>query len=138
MRAPLYHYAFGWIAPYAYTALPVLLGTVGGIMLLPARRACVRLNLRRHALHGDPAQAPMDRGFIALLFLTSTTGLALARFPRHRRAGTAAGASTSGAVMALFVTLPYGKFAHAGYRAAALLKWAIEKRRPSSLTLGGE
>jgi citrate/tricarballylate utilization protein len=34
-----------------------------------------------------------------------------------------------GAVMALFLTLPYGKFAHGFYRTAALLKWAIEKRR---------
>jgi citrate/tricarballylate utilization protein len=29
--------------------------------------------------------------------------------------------------------LPYGKFAHGIYRSAALLKWSIEKRRPSSL-----
>ena len=36
-----------------------------------------------------------------------------------------------GVVMALFLTLPYGKFAHGVYRCAALLKWAIEKRRPS-------
>jgi citrate/tricarballylate utilization protein len=43
-----------------------------------------------------------------------------------------------GAVMALFATLPYGKFAHAGYRLAALLKWAIEKREPSRLKLGAE
>ena len=29
--------------------------------------------------------------------------------------------------MALFLTLPYGKFAHGIYRSAALLKWAIER-----------
>ena len=40
-----------------------------------------------------------------------------------------------GAVMALFATLPYGKFAHGVYRVAALLKWAIEKRQPSRLKL---
>jgi len=43
-----------------------------------------------------------------------------------------------GAVMALFATLPYGKFAHAGYRVAALLKWAIEKRQPTRLKLGSD
>lgn len=36
-----------------------------------------------------------------------------------------------GVVMALFLTIPYGKFAHGFYRCAALLKWAIEKRRGS-------
>jgi citrate/tricarballylate utilization protein len=43
-----------------------------------------------------------------------------------------------GAVMALFLTLPYGKFAHGIFRSAALLKWAIEKRQPNSLQLGGD
>jgi citrate/tricarballylate utilization protein len=37
--------------------------------------------------------------------------------------------------MALFATMPYGKFALGMYRAAALLKWAIEKRQPSRLKL---
>jgi citrate/tricarballylate utilization protein len=40
-----------------------------------------------------------------------------------------------GSVMALFATLPYGKFAHGIYRSAALLKWAIERRQPSRLQL---
>jgi citrate/tricarballylate utilization protein len=40
--------------------------------------------------------------------------------------------------MALFLTLPYGKFAHGVFRAAALLKWAIEKRTPSAVSLPSE
>jgi citrate/tricarballylate utilization protein len=32
------------------------------------------------------------------------------------------------AVLALFVTLPYGKFVHGLYRAAALVKFAAEAR----------
>jgi len=40
-----------------------------------------------------------------------------------------------GVVMALFLTLPYGKFAHGIYRCAALLKWSIERRQPSSTRL---
>ncbi len=43
-----------------------------------------------------------------------------------------------GTVMALFLTLPYGKFAHGIYRSAALLKWAIEKRMPGKLKLGDD
>ena len=34
-----------------------------------------------------------------------------------------------GFVMGLFLTLPYGKFVHAVYRFAALVRNAIEKRR---------
>ncbi len=41
-----------------------------------------------------------------------------------------------GTVMALFLTLPYSKFAHGIYRSAALLKWNIEKRQPNSLQSG--
>jgi citrate/tricarballylate utilization protein len=43
-----------------------------------------------------------------------------------------------GAVMALFLTLPYGKFAHGIFRTAALLRFAVEKREPNRLGLGGE
>jgi citrate/tricarballylate utilization protein len=33
-------------------------------------------------------------------------------------------------VLALFVTLPYGKFVHGVYRVAALVRWSLEKRAP--------
>jgi citrate/tricarballylate utilization protein len=133
--ATLYHYLFGWVAPYDLPSLPKLLGAVGGLSLLIGTAGLFRLNLRRHPQHGDAAQKPMDRGFIALLFFTSLTGLAL-----WGARGTAAMPATLalhlGCVMALFLTLPYGKFAHGIFRGAALLKWGMEKRLPSQLKLG--
>ena len=135
--ATLYHYLFGWDAPYALTSLPVLLGTVGGIGLLIGPAGLLWLNLGRHPLHGDNAQKPMDRGFIALLFLSSVSGIALLAW-RDTAAMTLLLALHLGVVMALFLTLPYGKFAHGFYRSAALLKWAIEKRQPNHLQLGSE
>ena len=132
--ATLYHYFLGWTAPYALTSLPVLLGTTGGIGLLIGPAGLMWLNLRRHPLHGDAAQKPMDRGFLALLFLSSLSGIALLAW-RDSSAMTVLLALHLGAVMALFLTLPYGKFAHGIYRSAALLKWAIEKRQPSHLQL---
>jgi citrate/tricarballylate utilization protein len=135
--ATLYHYAFGWQAPYALTSLPVLLGTVGGIGLVVGPAGLWWLHHRRHPLHGDPGSAGLDRAFIALLFAVSASGLALL-----------AGRDTSamalllclhlGCVLAFFATMPYGKFAHGIYRAAALLKWAIEKRQPNRLQLGAD
>jgi citrate/tricarballylate utilization protein len=132
--ATVYHYFLGSPAPYPMASLPVLLGTVGGIGLLVGPAGLLWLNYRRHPDHGDPDQRPMDRGFILLLLLTSATGLALL-FLRDTSAMALLLAVHLATVMALFVTLPYGKFAHATYRVAALLKWAIEKRMPSKLRL---
>ena len=115
----------------------MLLGTVGGIGLLVGPAGLLWLNLKRHPQHGDAAQKPMDRGFIALLFLTSATGLALLA-GRDTRAMALLLAVHLGVVMALFLTLPYGKFAHGIYRSAALLKWSIEKRQPNKLQLGAD
>jgi citrate/tricarballylate utilization protein len=132
--ATVYHYALGWEAPYAVLSIPVALGTLGGLGLLAGPAGLLWLNVRRHPLHGDPAQKPMDRAFIALLFGTSLTGLALLAW-REAAAMSLVLAMHLGCVMALFLTLPYGKFAHAVYRCAALLKWAIERRQPNRVQL---
>lgn len=135
--ATLYHYLLGLEAPYALTSVPVLLGLTGGIGLMIGPAGLLWLNLRRDPQHGDAAQKPMDRGFIALLLLTSATGLALLAW-RDSGAMALLLAVHLGIVMALFLTLPYGKFAHGIYRSAALLKWSIEKRQPSKLKLGDD
>ncbi|MDH0708635.1 tricarballylate utilization 4Fe-4S protein TcuB [Pseudomonas sp. GD03862] len=132
-----YHYLLGLHAPYPLLSLPVVLGTLGGIGLIVGPAGLLALNLRRAPEHGDAAQRPMDRAFILLLLLVSTTGMALLAL---RDTGVMAIllAVHLGTVMALFVTLPYGKFAHGLFRSAALLKFAIEKRRPDPHSLGGD
>jgi citrate/tricarballylate utilization protein len=135
--ATLYHYALGLHAPYALPSLPVVLGTVGGIGLLIGPAGLLWLNLRRDPLHGDMRQRPMDRAFIALLLATSATGLALLAW-RDTGAMALLLAVHLGTVMALFLTLPYGKFAHAVYRVAALLKFQVERRQPGKLRLGAD
>jgi citrate/tricarballylate utilization protein len=135
--ATFYHYVFGWHAPYDLPSLPKLLGVAGGISLLFGTAGLFRLKLQRHPLHGDAAQSPMDYGFIALLFLTSATGLLL-WLARGTPALALLLALHLGVVMALFATLAYGKFAHGIYRTAALLRYAVEKRQPSTLALGDE
>lgn len=135
--ATLYHYLLGLQAPYALTSLPVVLGTLGGIGLLIGPAGLLWLNLRRAPQHREATQTAMDRGFIALLFLTSATGLALLAW-RDTGAMALLLAVHLGVVMALFLTLPYGKFAHGIFRGAALLKFAIEKRLPNRLGVGGD
>ena len=135
--ATLYHYVFGWVAPYGYTSLPKFLGITGGIGLLIGPAGLLWLNLKRDPQHGDAAQKPMDRGFIALLFLVSCTGLAL-MLAKGTSAMAFLLAVHLGCVMAFFATMPYGKFAHGVYRVAALLKYAVERRKPTDLQLKSE
>jgi citrate/tricarballylate utilization protein len=106
-------------------------------MLLAGPAGLFIAHRRRHPLHGDAAQTPMDLGFIALLLATSASGLGLALW-RATPALPLLLCAHLGCVMALFLMLPYGKFAHGVYRAAALLKWAVEKRQPSPLKLGSD
>ena len=132
--ATVYHYV-GHRAPYGWTSLPKLLGMSGGVLLVCGSVGLFGLYLRRHPQHRLDAQRPMDLGFIALLLLTGGSGLALA-LARDTAALPLLLCVHLGAVMALFATLPYGKFAHGVYRCAALLKWAVERRRPTGLRLG--
>jgi len=135
--ATLYHYLLGRHAPYAFTSLPVLLGTLGGAGLLVGPAGLYGLNLQRQRQGGDAALASLDRGLILLLWLTSASGLALLAL-RYSAAMGLLLALHLGCVMALFLTMPYGKFAHGLYRSAALLKWAVERRRPNDLRLGSD
>jgi citrate/tricarballylate utilization protein len=135
--ATIYHYALGWRAPYPLASWPVLLGTVGGLGLLAGPAGLFWLHLKRHPAHVLASQKAMDRGFMGLLFFASLSGLALLIW-RDSGAMAVLLAVHLGIVMALFATLPYGKFAHAVYRCVALLKYAIEKRQPNRLTLGSD
>lgn len=135
--ATIYHYVLGWHAPYDLPSLPKLLGVAGGVSLLLGTIGLFRLKLSRHPLHGDAAQKPMDYGFIALLFLTSLTGLLL-WLGRGTPALALLLALHLGVVMALFATLPYGKFAHGIFRSASLWRYAVERRQPNTLALGDD
>ena len=127
--ATIYHYAFGWKAPYPFFSLPVLLGTLGGLGLLAGPAGLSWLKHRRDPELADPAQTGMDAGFLILLFVIGLSGLLLLAFRETRAMGVLL-ALHLGAVMALFLTLPCGKFVHALYRFAALVRFHLERRRP--------
>jgi citrate/tricarballylate utilization protein len=127
--AAAYHYLLGSPAPYPRWSLPVALGTIGGLALMVGSAGLLWLKIRRNPALVDPAQSGQDMGFLALLGLTSLTGLLLMAL----RQGQAMGALLvlhMGLVLGLFVTMPYGKFVHAVYRYAALVRHALEQRRP--------
>jgi citrate/tricarballylate utilization protein len=127
--ATIYHYVFGWKAPYPLHSLPVILGILGGVGLMIGPAGLMALKRRRDPALVDERQDGMDAGFLALLFLTSLTGMALL-FCRETRAMGVLLALHLGVVLALFLTMPYGKFMHALYRFAALVRFHLERKRP--------
>jgi citrate/tricarballylate utilization protein len=74
-------------------------------------------------------QTGMDVGFLVLLLLVSVTGLMLLASRETAAMGVLLAAHL-GVVMALFITLPYGKFVHAVYHFAALVRYHLERKRP--------
>jgi citrate/tricarballylate utilization protein len=126
--AAVYHTWFGWSVPYGYTSLPVILGTIGGIGLLVGPAGLLALKRRRDEALNDPAQRGLNTTFIALLLLTSLTGLLLLVMRERSVMGVLLVIHLA-FVLVLFVTMPYGKFVHGVFRTVALVKFAIEKSR---------
>ena len=124
--ATLYHYLLGLEAPYPWYDLTVVLGTLGGIGLLIGPIGLLVAKHQREPAMQDEPRLGMDTAFIAMLFLTSLTGMLLLVL----RATPAMGlllAIHLGVVFALFLTLPYSKFVHGIYRFMALTRYAKER-----------
>ncbi len=123
--AAIYHLVFGWIAPYDYMSLPVVLGTAGGIGLIIGPAGLFVVDRCRDPALSHPAERSIDAPFLAMLFLTSATGLLLLVLRASVYMPLLLAAHLA-IVLALFITLPYGKFVHGIYRAAALVKFRAE------------
>jgi citrate/tricarballylate utilization protein len=122
--AAIYHHLLGWLAPYPIISLPVLLGTAGGIGMIAGSAGLAWLKAS-----ADPAldAAPKNYSFLGLLFAVAVTGLALLALRDTQAMGLLL-ATHLGCVVGFFATLAYGKFAHAPYRLAALLRAAMERK----------
>ena len=98
--------SLGRIAPQPYFSLPVVLGTLGGIGLLIGPVGLYWLKRRRDPAIVDAKQDGMDVSFLALLFLTSLTGLLLLVLRETTAMGrAAANPSGHGAGIVLDATL---------------------------------
>jgi citrate/tricarballylate utilization protein len=126
--AAYYDHFLEWQAPYPLWSAPVVLGTVGGIGLLIGTTGLLYL---KRISDRDPAERRMmgmDAAFLWLLFFTSLTGLLLLALRETAAMGLLL-VIHLGFVAGLFITMPYGKFAHLIYRYAALVRYAAEQRR---------
>ncbi len=128
------HTFLGWPAPYPFISLPVLLGTVGGVLLIIGTIGLFAMKLVQDPMPAVRRQLGTDVAMLLLLALVAVTGLFLL-IVRASGAMPIALAIHLGFVLALFLVLPYSKMVHGVYRSAALLRRAVER---TMKPLGGE
>jgi citrate/tricarballylate utilization protein len=127
--ATMYQDGFGWLPPYDWSSLPVILGTLGGIGLLTGTVGLFAMKLTADQ---EPAARELlgaDSALLVLLALAAFTGLLLLVLRGTGAMGVLL-ALHLGVILALFLVLPYSKFVHGVYRGAALLRYALERRQP--------
>ena len=125
--ATVYEYGFGWMSPFDYMSLPVLLGTIGGIGLLVGPAGLLWVKLSSDSTPMLQRTYGMDYAFLALLFLISLTGLILLILRETSAMGPLLTVHL-GFVLAFFLVLPYSKFVHGIYRFTALVQSAHETK----------
>jgi citrate/tricarballylate utilization protein len=125
--AAFYDHVLHHPAPYPILSLPVLLGTVGGVLLVVGTLGLLVLKGRSDRDPTDRGLVEMDVAFLVLLLLTSLSGLILLALRETSAMGTLL-VLHLGIVAGLFITLPYGKLVHAVYRYLALVRYALETR----------
>ena len=96
-------------------------------MLLVGTSGLLYLKGRSDTEPAEQRMVTMDIAFLVALLLTSLTGLLLLALRETGAMGILL-VIHLGVVAALFITLPYGKFAHLFYRYAALIRNSLEER----------
>jgi citrate/tricarballylate utilization protein len=99
----------------------------GGIALVVGTAGLMHAKTQRDPVMVDQARSGMDSAFTLMLFLTGLSGLLLWLLRGSPAMGTLL-AIHLGVVLALFLTMPYGRFVHGLYRFGALVKNAREER----------
>ncbi|MBI3992141.1 MAG: tricarballylate utilization 4Fe-4S protein TcuB [Candidatus Lambdaproteobacteria bacterium] len=120
-----YEHLLGLRAPYPFWSWPVVLGTLGGLGMVIGTIGLFALKLAGDAAPRAPRLLGADVALLALLGMTAATGLVLLAL----RATGAMGVLLAvhlGFVLALFLAMPYSRFMHGAFRAAALLRNAME------------
>ncbi|PYU23971.1 MAG: tricarballylate utilization 4Fe-4S protein TcuB [Acidobacteria bacterium] len=75
--AAVYEHIFGWISPYPFLSLPVLLGTVGGAAMLVGIAGLLQIKVTADPGPASKLLLDIDYSFLVLLFVAAATGLLL-------------------------------------------------------------
>lgn len=121
--ATLMHYLLNIQAPYGFFSLPKLLGVSGGLLLSVGTIAMYLLKLKSDRKLSDVRVWGGETGFIVLLFLVSSSGLALYWLGASQWMDLLL-AFHLGAVLAFFLLMPFSKMVHGFFRLQALIREA--------------
>lgn len=125
--AALYEHFLHRSAPYPFFSLPVLLGTIGGLGMLIGSAGLIWMKRREDDVPTSRTFLGGEYALLILLGLCAATGLMLLGLRSTRAMGPLL-ALHLGIIFAFFLAIPYSKFVHGFYRAAALVRAAHERR----------
>ncbi|MDC7785877.1 tricarballylate utilization 4Fe-4S protein TcuB [Rhodoplanes sp. TEM] len=137
LSAALWHHVAGVRAPYGFWSLPVLSGTAGGVLMLAGIAGLLALEVRADPAPAEPGETRLNRVFLTLLGLVAASGLAVLALRETMLMGLALTLHL-GLVTGFFLVLPASKMLHAPFRAAALLRAAIDRIASPPRRSGGE
>ncbi|WP_242519274.1 tricarballylate utilization 4Fe-4S protein TcuB [Halochromatium roseum] len=128
IAATLYHHLLGRLAPYPFCSAPVLLGSVGGLLMLIGVMGLGWMGARADPQPNTPETQNANQALLWLLGAVALSGLLLLLW-RETAAMALLLIWHLGLVLALFLLLPYSKLVHAPYRLAALWRDALERQQ---------
>jgi citrate/tricarballylate utilization protein len=118
---------FGLEPPYPILSAPVAFGSLGGIGIIVGATGLLVLKWRSDREPSDGRSMSLDWLFLLSLNVVAMTGMLLLVL-RETAAMPVLLVVHLATVLALYVSAPYGKFAHFLYRYAALVQNRIESR----------
>jgi citrate/tricarballylate utilization protein len=118
---------FDQLPPYPILSVPVILGSLGGVAIIVGATGLLCLKWRSDRAPSDAHTLNLDWLFLASLDVVSITGMLLLILRNTPAMGLLLVIHLA-TVLALYVSAPYGKFAHVVYRYAALVQNRIESR----------
>lgn len=128
--AAFYQEILGVLPPYGYLSAPVLLGSAGGLAMIAGTSGLLYLKAESPRGLITRRMWDLDVAFLLALDIASITGMLLLILRETPLMATMLILHLA-SLAALYVTAPYGKFAHAVYRLLALLQDHIERGRQS-------
>lgn len=115
----------GELPPYAPFSVPVVFGSIGGIAMIVGATGLLWLKFRSDRRPADARTLNLDWLFLVSLDVVSVTGMLLLALRDTPAMGVLLIVHLA-TVLALYVSAPYGKFAHLVYRYAALVQNRLE------------